>query len=147
MNAMEQEVLLAKQQCSDLKQYRLKLYEEAEKIEKVSIKNIREKLQKIKTQHQMLHQQLKEQKQINSKLMEQLNEYDSKTKKTKHILKMFSSDFQDKKNASAVASVLGDSLNRKRAAKNSEKDADPLFNFSETRNSTPEKPLTKVSKI
>jgi hypothetical protein len=97
MNAMEQEVQLAKQQCSDLKQYRLQLYEETEQIEKISIKNIREKLLKIKLQHQLLHQQVKEQKLINKKLLEQIKEIDNKKKTKKNILKMFSSDFQNDK--------------------------------------------------
>jgi superfamily II DNA helicase RecQ len=156
MTALEQEVSLAKQQCQDIKQYRLKLYEETDKIEKISIKNIRDKLQKIKTQHQILHQQLKEQRLINQKLTDQLNEYsEHKAKKQKHILKMFSSDFNHDRKigapGAAIGGVLGEAFTRNRMKRHLDEgstgEAIGTPDEGTRRGNSAEKKLTKVWKI
>lgn len=151
MEALEQEVKLARQQCEDLKLYRLKLYEETEKIEKISIKNLKDKLQRIKGQHQGLSQQLKGQKLTNQRISDQLAEYEHKTKKTKQILKMFSQDFDNKK--TNISNMLGDSYNRGKTKRNldPEPQSVPIIPTTSTsatllgsRQSTPEKPRNKV---
>lgn len=72
MASLEQEVHLAYQQCNDLKSYRTSIYEETDKLEKVTIHNLKGKLQSTKSQRVAVQKKLKTQKNIHRDLQSEL---------------------------------------------------------------------------
>lgn len=81
MQSLEQEVRLAKQQCEDLKAYRMKLYEETEKIEKEQIKSLKEKVQALKAQRATNLKRIKEQKILSTMTANRVQEADRENEK------------------------------------------------------------------
>jgi chromosome segregation ATPase len=99
MDSLNQEVQLARQQCEDLKAYRLSLYEETEKIQKVSMKSVRDKLIRVKNQRQKIAPQLKAERENIESLKDKITAFDNQKSqmileklKQQKFFKDFSSD-------------------------------------------------------
>ena len=73
MTSLEQEVHLARQQCRDLKAYRMSVYEDIERLEKITIKNLKSKVQSTKSQRTALRKKLKVQRSINHEIKAELD--------------------------------------------------------------------------
>ena len=85
MQSLEQEVHLAYQQCNDLKSYRTSIYEDTEKLEKITIKNLKQKLQNTKSQRVAVQKKVKLQKGIHRDLQAELQNADSDLRYLQHI--------------------------------------------------------------
>ena len=72
LESLEQELKLARQQCEDLKKYRIGLYDDIDRIEKDRNAALREKIAKYKSQRQQFSKQLKDQRESVKLLKEQL---------------------------------------------------------------------------
>jgi septal ring factor EnvC (AmiA/AmiB activator) len=86
MESLTQEVKLARQQCEDLKSYRIKMYEEADHIEKVSIKKMREKVQRVKGERSKVQKQIRDMRESHSRLQEKLIEADVTLQKAQEVI-------------------------------------------------------------
>lgn len=85
MQSLEQEVHLASQQCKDLKAYRASIYEDTEKLEKITISNLKLKLQNTKSQRAAVQKKIKLQKTIQRDLQAELQSVDDDLRYLHHM--------------------------------------------------------------
>ncbi len=82
MASLEQEVILARQQLSDLKTYRRSLYSDIEKLNSQSIVSLKEKIKAIKVQRKNIHFKIVEIQADIGEMEQQLQVYEDRWKQS-----------------------------------------------------------------
>ena len=83
VSSLEQELVLAKQQFSDLMKFRNSLYAETEKLEKVTGKRIKDRIKAIQQQRKILREKLKSRKLAIMKAHGRVDELDERLRTAK----------------------------------------------------------------